>query len=274
MKMNSRLRTAALIAACVLVTCALSACGKNTRKEKELREQAIGFLEQGDYSASVARFNEALSYHDGAYGKLEIDILRYRAEAEILADDYETAANTYAQLCREDGDKAEYMNLEVICMVRAGKSLVKALELYNKSTEAEPNGTGNRQALYVLGTALSRSEDPANVDKAKELYENALNSEGGKSGELYNRVGTMVFEKGDVDTALDWFRQGIDFMQNSESTEEADVLASLKYNVAICYEYKQDYLTAKQLFEEYEQQYGSKEIIDHEIDFLESRIRE
>lgn len=263
-----------LIACVVLAACALCACGKDTRTEKELREQAIGFMQQGDYSAAVARFNEALTYSDGKYGKLEIDILKYRAEAEVLSGDYEAATETYELLRREDGDKAEYMNLQVICMVRAGKNLSKCLELYKQSTAKEPNGVGNRQALYVLGTALARSEDEKHVQEARELYEKALSAEESATGEIYNRMGSLAFESGEIDEAIDWFQKGIEYVQDHPEEGESDVLKTLKYNIAICYEYKQEYETAKELFEEYADQYGSNEVIEHEIEFLESRIRD
>lgn len=265
---------AMLMTCVVLATCALTACGKNTRTEKELREQAIGFMQQGDYSAAVSRFNEALTYSDGRYGSLEIDILKYRAEAEALAGDYKAASETYELLRKEDGDKPEYMNLQIICMVRAGESLSKCLDLYKQSTEKDPNGTGNRQALYVLGTALSRSEDEKHVEEARQLYENALANEESATGELYNRMGSLAFESGEIDEAIDWFQDGITYVQDHPDDGESEVLASLKYNIAICYEYKQEYETAKALFEEYAQQYGSNEEIEHEIAFLESRIKE
>jgi len=262
-------------AACVIMAvCMLTSCGKAARKEKELREQAIGFMEQGDYSAAVARFDEALSNKDGKYSTLEIDILRYKAEAQILAGDYASAADTYAQLRKLDGDRPEYMNLEVISRVRSGESLTRCLQLYEHSCEVDPVGTGSSQALYVLGTALSKSGDAQFIEQARVLYERALNTEGAQTGELYNRIGTLAFESGDYDTAVEWFQKGIQFVTDHPGMGEEDVMASLKYNIAICYEYKQDYKTAKNLFEEYAQQYGSTEVIEHEIEFLESRIRE
>lgn len=273
-KLNHIIRKALLIACIVLTVCLLGACGKNTKKEKELREQAIGFMQQGDFSAAVARFDEALSYHDGSYGQLEIDILRYRAEAEVLAREYANAANTYSQLRREDGDRPEYINLEIICMLRSGQSPKKALELYRHSCEIDPVGTGNREALYALGTALSHTGNEEDLKTALELYQTALNDGNSASGELYNRIGSLVFEQGDVEKAIDWFSEGIRFIQKHPEMDEEDILASLKYNIAICYEYMHDYRTAKSLFEEYAQQYGSNEEIQHEIDFLESRIRE
>jgi len=273
-KTLNRIKQVLLSACIILMVCALCGCGKNTKKEKELREQAIGFMEQGDYSAAVARFNEALSYKDGKYGKLEIDILRYRAEAEVLSGDYGAAANTYDQLCHDDEEKPEYLNLEIICMVRAGEPLTKVLNVYKHSTELDPNAMGNRQALYSLGTALAKSGDPEFVKTARQLYEEALNSEGGATGEIYNRIGTLAFEEGNIEEAVDWFQQGVEHIQNDSNSDEADVLASLHYNIAICYEYLQDYKTAKSLFEEYAAQYGSNEVIEHEIEFLETRIRE
>lgn len=230
-------------------------------------------MQQGDYSAAVARFDEALTYHDGGYGSLEIDILRYRAEAEVLAKEYANAAGTYAQLRREDGDRPEYINLEIICMLRAGQDPQKALDLYRKSCGMDPFGTGNKEALSALGTALSHTGKEEDIDTALELYKAALGDERSTSGELYNRVGSIVFAKGDIDGAIDWFTKGIEFIQKHPDMSENDILASLKYNTAICYEYKHEYETAKKLFEEYAQQYGNNEEIQHEIDFLNSRIR-
>ncbi|MDO4938985.1 MAG: hypothetical protein Q4E54_03390 [Lachnospiraceae bacterium] len=231
-------------------------------------------MQQGDFSAAVARFDEALSYHDGGYGSLEIDILRYRAEAEVLAKEYANAAGTYAQLRREDGERPEYINLEIICMLRAGQDPYKAQSLYEQSCALDPHGTGNQDALYALGTALSHTGKKEDIETVLELYKTALDDEKSASGELYNRIGSMEFARGEIDEAIDWFTRGIAFIQKNPDTDEADVLASLKYNTAICYEYKHDYETAKKLFEEYVQQYGNNEDIQHEIDFLDSRIRE
>ena len=273
-KKNSFSFRAGLMTVLMIVLCLLTACSKESRKKKELREQAISFMEQGSYSAAAARFDEALSYSSGDYGTVEIDILKYRAEAEYLAEQYGNAANTYAQLRRCDDDKPEYMNLEVICMVKAGESLTKAVELFNMSEDKDPGAAGNRETLYVLGTALSESGDPVNVETAIDMYERALNDENGETGELYNRIGLLVFNQGDVDSAVEWFQRGIEFTTAHPDVDDEEVMESLKYNIAVCYEHKQDYETAMELFREYEEQYGSDEDIDHEIAFLQSRIRD
>ena len=267
-----------ILAVCILlVALALTACSSNAKKEREVREQAIGFLQQGDYSAAVARFDEALSYHDGKYTDLELDILKYRAEAEVMAGDYPSAANTFAMLRKNDEDKPEYINLQIICMVRGDGSLEKALELYESIDASNPESIGHREALYALGSALAKSDNQDYIDKSVEIYRRALSIDSEKSGELYNRIGSLVFAQGNIDEAIGWFNDGVDFISTKEYAEgedtEEDVLQSLKYNIAICYEYKQDYAKALELFNAYVSTYGSNETIEHEIEFLESRIR-
>lgn len=266
-----------IIACAFLMALLLVSCSSKAKKEREVREQAIGFMQQGDYSAAVARFDEALSYHDGKYTDLELDILKYRAEAEVMAGDYSSAANTFAMLRKDDEDKPEYVNLQVICMVRGGGSLDKALELYESVDENFPDSVGHQEALYSLGSALAKSENTDDVDKSIQIYRKALSTDVEKSGELYNRVGSLAFAQGNIDEAIKWFNDGVDFISTKEYAEgedrEEDVLQSLRYNIAICYEYKQDYKKALELFESYVSSYGSNETIEHEIEFLESRIR-
>ena len=253
-----------------LVVVFASGCSRDTRMEKETREQAIGFLNQGDYSAAVARFNEALTYSNGKYGEIEIDILRYRAEAEILTGDYRAAADTYELLRKVDEDKPEYMNLQVVCLVRSDGDLDEALEIFEKSSEMAPDSTAHMEALYALGSALAKSGRKDNIAKAKALYTKAL--EVSPTGELYNRMGTLAFEEGDIDKAIDWFDKGMGFLLQKETMDEPDVYASMEYNIAVCYEYKQEYSKAMERFKNYAQKYGTNETLEHEIAFLESRL--
>ena len=267
MRIPGWLRMAALFLMAALLLCG---CSRNTQKEKETREQAIGFLEQGAYSAAVARFNEALSYNSGKYGDLEIDILRYRGEAEILSGDYAAAAETYKLLEKEDEEKPEYLNLHVICLVRSGGKLAEAQELFEKAETADPGSAVHLEALYALGTALSKSEKPADVSAAQQLYARALNTN--PTGELYNRMGMLAFEAGEISKAIDWFDKGILFLEKNGGENDRDVRASLEYNIAICYEYRQEYEKALERFRAYAAKYGTNEDLEHEIAFLESRL--
>ena len=46
----------------------------------------------------------------------------------------------------------------------------------------------------------------------------------------------------------------------------------MSYNQAVCSEYLGQYQEALELFKAYGQQYGTDEELQHEIDFLESRV--
>ena len=250
----------------------LTSCGRKTKKEKELREQAIGFMGNGDYGAAIARFNEALSMQDSHYGKLEMDILKYRAEAEIRNGDYAAADSTYAKLIEFEGESADYLNLRVVCISHAGSDLKKAIEYYHRAADKEGSEVIRRQALYALGSALAKSDYESYHEEAEAIYLEALEDTEKRSGELYNRMGMMCFEKGDYDLAQDYFNEGIKFINNSDNGEETDVLKPLKYNLAVCHEYRQEYEKALEEFKAYRDTYGSDEDVEHEIAFLETRV--
>ena len=52
---------------------------------------------------------KALDEADGIVGPFELDVLKYRAEAEYLTEDYRAAAHTYDILADVDGEKREYL---------------------------------------------------------------------------------------------------------------------------------------------------------------------
>ncbi len=268
-KHNRILAAALLLLVCVLLT----SCMGNVRKEKALRDQALGFMDKGDYSAAVAFFDDALALSNGKVGELELDMLRYRAECEIILEDYEAAAHTYGLLLQEDGERPEYMNLRTICLVRAGGDLEEALELYRKADGADSRSAGHAQALYALGTALARSGEADLEKAAREIYLDAIEDEELRSGELYNRMGMIYFFSGDYETAIRYFDAGIGFVDRSPAGGEEDVRRSLMYNIAICYEYLQDYSEAYERFLAYEEAYGADGDLKHEMDYLKSRVR-
>ena len=267
-------RRTALIMALVMLTPVLSACGKRARQEKELREFAIALMNEGAYGAAIAKFDEALSMNDGGVGETEIDILKYRAQAEMLMGDYAAAEYTYTLLEREDGKRDEYTNLRIICMARAGSDLSRAIELYEKAEKEDPYGTGHDEALYVLGDALSVSELDSQRAKAKEFYEAALADDKRKSGELYDRLGMMLFNEGDAEGAIEQFDNGLELIDSDEGHADENVRKSIMYNIAVCKEYQAKWEEALEAFQDYEDIYGSSEQSSHEIAFIEGILWE
>lgn len=263
-------------AAVLLLTLALmlSACGKRARQERELRDFAISLMNDGAYGAAVAKFDEALSMNDGRVGEIEIDILKYRAQAEMLMGDYEAAEYTYTLLEREDAKRTQYTNLRIICMARAGNDLTRAVELYEKAEKDDPYGTGHMEALCVLGEALSGSELESQRAKGKEFYKAALEDEKRRSGELYDRLGMMLFEEGDIDGALEQFKAGCELIASDEKYSDEKAGRSMMFNTAVCMEYQSKWEEALELFREYEETYGSSQESSHEIAFLNGILSE
>ena len=252
----------------------LSGCmSKDEKLMRELREDGIAFMKEGDNSAAIVRFDQALSLNSGKVTEVEKDILLYRAEAEVLTGDYGAADYTYSLLLKEEPDNTAYKDLRVICMVQSGGDLNKALEMYKKADEEDPLSEGHRKALYQLGAALSASGNADHAALARELYAEAVERNGGATAELYNRMGSISFQDGDYDKALEYINAGIDLIVNDPENEEAAVLQSLEYNRIICYEYKQEYRKALKYFETYQKEYGTDDIVDHEKAFLESRVK-
>lgn len=254
--------------------CLLCSCSRAVTTEKRLREEGISLMtEKQNYRAAIAKFDEALSMNEGKVRDLEIDILRYRAECEALMGDYEASAYTYSLLLRVDEEKPEYMNLRAAGLAKAGKELDEALDLYLKAEEADKNSAAHLEALYALGTAFARSGDEDRTKAARELYENALGDEELKSGELYNRMGMFCFDDQDYEKALKYFEMGSRYVKQQEGTEEDGVLRSLSFNYAVCCEYMHDYKKAYEAFRDFVKEYGTNDIIEHEMAFLETRIR-
>ena len=106
MKQNFRkhLRPLAALAAAALL---LTGCKGVTEEEKTARENGIALLESGDYEGALDQF-EALIQDADRVTDFEVDILKYRAEAEYGLKDYEAAAHTYDILSQIDKERAEY----------------------------------------------------------------------------------------------------------------------------------------------------------------------
>lgn len=285
--------TGALLAAAVMLT------GCQSSKEKyTFRDTGIEQLNAGNYSEAIASFDEALSKSDGLVGTFEVDVLKYRAEAEYKAEDYSAAVHTYEILIEVDEARPEYTDMQNMLYIKTG-DLDKAMAAYQAAygpetwevkdtkdagdqksskkggkskssgkTGDETDGVGGTAApssnhqmiLLSLGQALTEA---GRFDDARALYDLAVAS-GMQSDELYNRMGLSELEAGNIDQALSFFEQGMQMPDDGARQK-------LLYNQAAAYEQKQDFATALELLETYAATYGSTPEVDKEIAFLKSR---
>ena len=82
--MRIRLHLAALLLGVSLA----AGCQGTDPAREQFRLDGIAQMEQGDYEGAIASFDEAIAHSDGRVGDFELDVLKYRGEAEYKLGDY------------------------------------------------------------------------------------------------------------------------------------------------------------------------------------------
>ena len=271
-KKISVLKTLWIAGVLSLVIGAFSGCAAGGADREALRLSGIEKLDAGDYGGAIADLEEALSLGKGRVGEMELDILKYRAEAEYRIGDYSAAAHTYDILRQVDGEKPEYVRLHCMLSIQAGNT-EEALEDYGNiyevyKTVAE-KGTKDGDSvtrdslLNLLKDVGQALEEAGQTDAALELYSQA-EADGLADSVVYNRKGLCYLNRGEYSAAGQAFEAGI----NAGGTEGA---ADLAFNRAVALEYQGNYEEALKAFDAYVAQYGSDEKAEHEIAFLRTR---
>lgn len=250
-----------LAAALFMATMILTACGSGITDEMlAARESAIAMMDNGDYEGAVAQFNSLVDKAESVTD-FELDILKYRAEAEYKLGDYAAAAYTYNILGQVDGEKAEYCYFSAMALAKAG-DLISAQEMLEAGGKLDKDGekTGFAEALTAIADAMVESDDFAG---AKALYQNLIDAGHGNTG-IYNQLMLISMDAGDYSEALKMSMKG-------QILTDGIAMKELKFNEAVCYEYLGDFSKALELFRAYVAEYGSDERAEHEIAFLETR---
>lgn len=258
-KITGAKRRAAGLAAALFLT-ALLASGCQGGKEKyAFRETGISQMDAGDYEGAIQSFEQALEHSDGFVGEFELDVLKYRAEAEYALVDYAASAYTYDILVQADGERPEYLNRSCVMHALAGDTEA-ALACYEKAFAQAPEEEETKDALMALGDALEAEE---RGEEALALYEQAL-AGGMESGALYSRIALCRMDAGDYEGALAYLEQGL-------AAGDAQARAELLYSQAVVYEHMLDFSSALRALETYETEFGATPEIRKEIAFLKTR---
>ena len=245
-------------AAVGLAVLLLGGCGA-TKEMKAARENGIALLESGDYEGAIQEFDRLIE-SAGRVSDFELDVLKYRAEAEFALEDFEAAAHTYDILSQVDGEKAEYYYFGAVSLA-GSKKTEEALALLEKGRALDESGEkdGFTEAMLAVGAALS----DAGAEGADGLY-NELIQSGRADTRVYNRLALLSMKAGEYETALKFCEEGL-------ALPDAEAARELAYNRAVCYEYLGRYEEALTLFEDYVAEFGSDEKAEHEIAFLKTR---
>lgn len=296
------LKIAAVLAAAAVLT---AGCGES-KDAREARLAGIGQMNQGNYEEAIASFDTALSKSGGLVGEFELDVLKYRAEAEYMTEDFAAAAHTYGILADVDGGKPEYSYYEAASEALAG-NLDAAVAAYERAA----GGTGeektpgretqeNKEAVQPEGekqTGSVQEEAPSALQK-KSVREAAL-SEEAKAGRslALSAIGKAYEDQELFDEAMDFYEsaaesgltadlcnrmglcmmaagrydEAISYFETGMTLGDEVRMPDLKYNEAAAYEYKGNFEKALELLNAYIAAYGSSPELKKELTFLESR---
>ena len=232
--------SAALMSAAIL----LSGCEKGADK-LALRMSGIEKLDSGDYAGAVADFEAAIQASRGRVGEFETDVLKYRAEAEYMLEDYPAAAHTYDVLVQVDGADTEYLYRAALMKALSGDAQ-GALSDYEEGVELEQKAAGKKTAGKKAagekadekngdkkpepGQKTEETEASEGVDRfgrgdvlaavgeaciaagrredADRLYEAAV-QDGTAGPEVLNEMGLSLMETGQYEEALGFFEQAV-----------------------------------------------------------------
>ena len=165
-KLKKSIVSALLLSGMLLL---LTGCSHVTSEMKEGRENGIALMESGDYEGAVAEFDSLID-QTTRVTSFEIDVLKYRGEAEFMLGDYGAAAYTYDTLAKVDKPRAEYYYLGAVSLANFGDQdgAENRLESGKKHGCGNDEVTGYAEAMEALGAAYMTAGDE---EKADELYQ-------------------------------------------------------------------------------------------------------
>lgn len=256
-------KTAIILAAAIAASAVmLGGCGES-KEAKEARLKGIEQIKNGDYASAVESFALALESADSVVNAFELDILKYRGEAEFMLEDYSAAAHTYGILADVDKEKPEYLYYKAASGAMAGDPET-AVEDYKKASDgARDQVKTAAEAIIAVSSVADAFRTAGDYDRAVEFCEQAI-SDGVSGPEIYNQMGLCMMAAKRYDEALSYFEQGI-AMGNEELSRR------MMYNTGALYEMKGDFSRALEIFRNYVSEYGSSPELEKEIAFLESR---
>ncbi|GHU62038.1 hypothetical protein FACS189418_2720 [Clostridia bacterium] len=186
---------------CLVSLVLLTGC--ESSKKMEIRKQGITYLENKEYAKAIEYFSQALEESPNVVGRFEIDVLKYKAEAEFKMQDYASAAETYHILCQVDPKQKNFQYCREFALGREEekqKRYEQALSYYESALEVKPEDSAvyNRMGLCKLKME-AYADSLALFQKGIALKQEAI------LPELYYNEAICYEYLGEFATALDKF---------------------------------------------------------------------
>lgn len=193
----------------------------------ELAYRGLGIMcmERELYTDAVAYFNQALEQVELNVGDLEYDILQYRADAEVHAEKYEDALNTYDVLIQLGINVPQNRLAKGAVYLKLGDE-EQATACYNQVLEE------NSQNVSIYFGIYNAFEENGHAEAGKSFLNKALEVAGDTSLDHLNR-GKIYYLMGNYSAAI---------TELSYPLAENNAQAALY--TAFCYEDQGDYAAA------------------------------
>lgn len=166
------------------------------------RGLGIASYETGDYEEAIEDLNRALDYSGIWIGKMEYDILWYRADAEKAMGDYEAAAATYSALRELEGDTAliRYFRGSMYCHLQDKE---KAAEDFDAAVKMKGNSYDLFWNIYDSMAQAGWTEEAVEYLKLAQQPGYVDQSAAGTEEEIRRYQGMIDYICGDYESAIE-----------------------------------------------------------------------
>lgn len=169
-------------------------CGSERKEEqRELRLEGITLMENGKYEEALEKFQGALDLSLGKVGNIETDICFYKAEAQYMLGDLESAMTTYTAIIDFNKDARAYF-LRGNLYYSLGEE-ENALKDYAAAIEKEENDYGIYIGVYESLIAHGKEKE------AQDYLNQALELKGNTAYDKMQK-GRINYLLGENETAL------------------------------------------------------------------------
>lgn len=154
--MHKRLKKIVYI---LIVLFVLSAC--SNRKVLNYRNYGLDYYENENYEEALNCFNQAIELGNGEIGRVQYDLLMYKAECLFMLGRYDEAKIVYSNLLKIDKNNEQYKELyknvaSIVLLVEFKKSIdnddiEKAEEVLN---ELKENGLEHEKSVMYNQAVL------------------------------------------------------------------------------------------------------------------------
>lgn len=192
----------------------LSACGS---EKTSYKEDGIKALNDGDYAKAIENFDKALSESKLIVSDNEIDISYYKACAEYLSGDSESAEKTFTNLVNFDKKNPDSYYLRGLLYLTENHPK-KAKNDFDKSIELDPADFKRYIKIYEALEGVSRQEE------GKEYLEEAVGVKG-KSADDYLNRGKIYAILGQFDVAEQAYKKALE-----RGKDDANLFLAILYD--------------------------------------------